>query len=206
MRRLVWICSLIVFVHALGACTSDLPRANVDQAVGAGSPEDTVNSEPAVQEPKFSRAPFDPSWVVEVNGFGPVRIDMSIREVMRALNDAVNIPAVPGGCDYVFPRGWPDGVSVMVVDGHVARVEVSEQGIETAAGAKVGMSEREIRELYPGQVEVQPHKYTDGHYLIVTPRGETSAGYRIIFETDGAVVENYRAGRLPEVEWVEGCS
>jgi hypothetical protein len=33
-----------------------------------------------------------------------------------------------------------------------------------------------------------------------------SAGKEIVFETDGKRVTMFRAGRLPEVEWVEGCS
>jgi hypothetical protein len=27
-----------------------------------------------------------------------------------------------------------------------------------------------------------------------------------VFETDGQRVTNYRVGRKPEVQWVEGCS
>jgi hypothetical protein len=33
-----------------------------------------------------------------------------------------------------------------------------------------------------------------------------SAGKAIVFETNGKTVTNFRAGRLPEVKWVEGCS
>lgn len=45
-----------------------------------------------------------------------------------------------------------------------------------------------------------------GKYLIATPAASADAGFRIVFETDGASVLKYRAGRLPEVEWVEGCA
>lgn len=151
-------------------------------------------------------APFDPAWPAEAGGFGPVRVGMSVKALQQALGEAVSVPEPVDGCDYVFPRGWPEGIGVMIVDGHVARVEVSRREIGTAAGAKVGTGEQEIRDLYPGQVELRPHKYTDGHYLIVTPRDQHGARYRIIFETDGGVVENFRAGALPAVEWVEGCA
>jgi hypothetical protein len=40
-----------------------------------------------------------------------------------------------------------------------------------------------------------------GHSLVFTPDPQ----HRIIFETDGKVVTRYRAGRMPEVEWVEKC-
>lgn len=60
--------------------------------------------------------------------------------------------------------------------------------------------------MYPGRVEVQPHKYTgpEGHYLSVSVPSDTLL--RIIFETDGRVVTRYRAGRRPAVEYVEGRS
>jgi hypothetical protein len=32
-----------------------------------------------------------------------------------------------------------------------------------------------------------------------------SAGKALVFETDGKHVTMFRAGRLPEVKWVEGC-
>jgi len=38
----------------------------------------------------------------------------------------------------------------------------------------------------------------------VTP-SSANATYRIIFETDGKRVVNYRAGLKPQVENVEGC-
>ena len=67
------------------------------------------------------------------------------------------------------------------------------------------MTELEIKTLFPDQIEVQLHKYVDGgHYLVFVPRDP--ADHRVIFETDGEVVTGYRAGILPEVEWVEGCS
>lgn len=60
--------------------------------------------------------------------------------------------------------------------------------------------------LYPGRVAVRPHKYTDGHYLEVRPTGPDAPTHLIIFETDGSVVERFRGGRRPQVEYVEGCA
>jgi hypothetical protein len=40
----------------------------------------------------------------------------------------------------------------------------------------------------------------------MTVKGDSaSAGKAIVFETDGKRVTMFRAGRMPEVEWVEGC-
>ncbi len=91
----------------------------------------------------------------------------------------------------------------MVEGGKVVRVEVWRGDIATSTGARIADSEATIKTLYPS-VTVSPHKYTPGgHYLTVAPAGAAS---RIIFETDGKKVVNYRAGLRPQVEYVEGCS
>ncbi|HAJ60211.1 MAG TPA: hypothetical protein DCP31_13915 [Cyanobacteria bacterium UBA8543] len=79
--------------------------------------------------------------------------------------------------------------------------------VSTVRGARIGDTESKIKSLYPGQIRVTRHHYqSNGHYLIFTPKDRSEANYRIIFETDGNRVTNFRAGKLPEVEWVEGCS
>jgi hypothetical protein len=117
------------------------------------------------------------------------------------------VPSSPDGsaCSYATLDGWPAGIGVMVDAGKVVRVEIRRGNFATSTGARIGDTEEKIESLYPGQVTVSPHKYTDGHYLTVTPTGDDSAN-RIVFETDGRNVVNYRAGVRPQVEYVEGCS
>lgn len=107
---------------------------------------------------------------------------------------------------YATADSLPGGVRVMVEQGKVARVEVFEGSVQTAKGARIGDTEERIKRLYPNQVTVMPHKYTDGHYLAVVPTATADSAYRIIFETDGRRVLRYRAGTRPQVEYVEGCS
>ncbi|HEX6048642.1 MAG TPA: hypothetical protein VFZ21_05215, partial [Gemmatimonadaceae bacterium] len=110
------------------------------------------------------------------------------------------------GCDHVNPATMPDGILLMVIDDTVARVEVDSAGIPTGEGAQVGDSESRVLELYGARARIEPHKYTypDGHYVVVTPPGDTL--HRIIFETFKGRVTTYRAGRVPAVQLVEGCS
>ena len=94
----------------------------------------------------------------------------------------------------------------MVEGGSVARVEVdSGSAVPTAEGARVGDSEKRIRDLYGNRVTLSPHKYTDGHYLTVRSAAPSESSYRVVFETDGKRVLRFRAGRTPPVEYVEGC-
>ena len=91
----------------------------------------------------------------------------------------------------------------MVNNGVIARFDVSETGYATDIGAKVGDTEDEIKRLYERMFKVSPHKYVDGHYITIEMKG---GKYGIIFETDGKHVTSFRAGRFPEVGYIEGCS
>jgi hypothetical protein len=93
----------------------------------------------------------------------------------------------------------------MVEGGSIARVEVVSGTTATTEGARVGDSEDRIQQLYPGRVVTTPHKYTSGHYLTVKPIDAADSLNRLVFETDGHRVTEYRAGRLPQVEYVERC-
>ena len=144
---------------------------------------------------------------VDPKGFGPVRVGMSTAQAANALGAELKLlgPEMQP-CHYVQATGHP-GIAFMVIDGRIARVDVRpDSPIRTAEGAAVGDSEERIHSLYPGRVEVQPHKYVDGHYLIVRPQAPADTVYRIIFDTDGKKVTGIKAGRMPEVRWVEGCS
>jgi len=77
----------------------------------------------------------------------------------------------------------------------------------TASGARVGMSEAEVRRRYGPAMRVEPHPYTgpEGHYLIYRARGEP---YGLIVETN---YETGRAGSIRVGLWryvqlIEGCS
>ena len=142
------------------------------------------------------------------DGLGQIQIGMN-------LDDAVNMgllnenPSMKTECDFVFPAvgaGIPDGVSVMVVKGKVARIDVDTGAVTTEDGVKVGDSEDKVQSVYDGDVQVEPHKYIEGGHYMTVMGDSASAGNAIVFETDGKRVTSFRAGRLPEVKWVEGCS
>lgn len=43
-------------------------------------------------------------------------------------------------------------------------------------------------------------------YLTLVPTGADDADFQLIFETDGSKVTRFRAGKAPEVAFVEGCT
>ena len=147
------------------------------------------------------------AWTVTAHGYGPIRSGMTLAEAAAAGGRPFGEPQMGSEeCDYFLfaDDSLRGSAHFMVINGQIARVDVNDTSIATAEGARIGDSEQRIQELYPGRVTVQPHKYSDGHYLVVTSIADS--GFRIIFATDGQKVTTYRAGRMPEVQYVEGCS
>jgi len=142
-------------------------------------------------------------WVVSDAGAGPVGIGMR-SDNLRGLIDTIG---TLGECVYARPiaavaTGFNrEDLLVMLVDGIVVRVDVIGPSLPTSAGIRVGDTDARVKEIYPG-LAVQPHKYTDGHYLIVYAEHDR----RLIFESQAGKVTRYRAGMVPQVDWVEGCS
>jgi hypothetical protein len=161
-----------------------------------------------------SRTPEEPPVVdsgalrVTLYGIGPVRAGMSVAEASAALGVPLELPesARAAECEYVRLSGRADGVLLMVENLRIARVDVRSGATETEEGARIGDSDERIRGLYAGRVTASLHKYTEGQYLTVTPASPADSAFRLVFETEGGRVTRYRSGKLPQVEYVEGCS
>lgn len=140
-------------------------------------------------------------------GLGQIQIGMTLGEAvnMGLLNER---PDIKSECDFVYPAvgaGIPFGVGVMVVKGKVARIDVDTGSVTTEDGVKIGDTEDRVKSVYGDELRVKPHKYIEGGHYMTVKGDSASAGKAIVFETDGKRVTMFRAGRIPEVEWVEGC-
>jgi hypothetical protein len=143
---------------------------------------------------------------VEIDGVGSVKIGMTLAEVEKMGGKLFfDHPEEPVNlCTFARFKSEPD-LGFMLMRRVIVRVDVFEGTIKTAEGAGIGMSEDEVKRLYANaKVEVSKHAYVDGHYFEVTMPG--FANLRYIFETDGKKVTAFRAGRLPEVGYIEGCA
>jgi len=147
------------------------------------------------------------AYRITPEGFGPLRAGLSVAEAASAVGGTLTLaPDASPDCSYAEWGSAPAGVRVMVERDTVVRVEVKEGGVSTAEGARIGDNEGRINSLYTGRVFIRPHKYTTGKYMIAMPPAGADTMFRIVFETDGAKVTEFRSGRMPAVEYVEGCS
>jgi hypothetical protein len=207
------ILALLVFV-SLSACvvSEKADTKPADSTIAVAPAPASVTPDTVIAPAAPTAAPVEPAppttnaWTINSAGLGPLRVGMTVAELKSAFGDSLVIPAKLAECDYIRPKNGPMGVAFMTDKDKLARVDVRDNSsIRTAAGAGIGDTEDRIKSLYPAQVTVQPHKYTDGHYLVVKPTG-APADERIVFETDGKKVTQFRSGRTPAVEYVEGCS
>jgi len=181
---------------ALAACQPKTDAAKTESAVMA----------PSAQPVGIGDAP---AWMLSEFGYGPIVAGMtytaandSLKGALKAAKDA-NLSE----CDYVKWQGGPAGLGIMVLEGKIARVDVGDStNIATESGAKVGDTEERIKTIYGARVKVTDHKYEDGHYLTIRSAIPTDTLHFIIFETSKGIVTRMRAGAMPGVEYVEGCS
>lgn len=180
---------------AVAGCGSDVRTADTTRIAAPGVATSPVH------------VPDTSDWRVSVRGIGPLEAGMSPARAYEVLHLVPPPPADTAwtSCDYVALGSLPAGVRVMVEDGRIARIDVRDTVVSTQEGARVGDSEARIRQLYADRLEIQPHKYTDGHYLVVRSPVPADSSFRLVFETDGKRVLEYRAGRLPPVQYVERC-
>jgi hypothetical protein len=146
-------------------------------------------------------APWDAP--LTLHGIGALRIGTPVAALRRMGATGENYPDPDVDCSYWRAPRWP-GLMMMVSGGRVVRIETEDRRYRTASGARVGMTEAEIRRVYP-RMRVEPHPYTgpQGHYLIYRARGEP---YGLIVETDGRRATQVRVGTWEAVQLIEGCS
>jgi hypothetical protein len=147
----------------------------------------------------------DTVWKVRPDGIGPIKVGMSLAALNRKLHASFEPPkdADELACYYVEPTGYP-GLGVMLLDGHVARVDVDGSSISTTDGIRNGVSESHVRAVYGKALKVSPNEYDpEERYLtFMSPDGQ----YGIRFETDHGEVARYYAGQAKAIAFVEGCS
>ena len=150
------------------------------------------------------------SDTVTTGGLGPVRIGMNPQEANIAAGYGLALDNfVDDICYYLSTEPVLNDVGFMVSEGTISRVDVfAGSDVTTRSGAKIGMTESQIVGLFGDRIETRSHPYVSGgKYLVFVPVDAEDLNFRVIFETStSGVVTSYRAGRLPEVNWIEGCA
>lgn len=202
-------CVLLLCVIAAG-CGRD---AGGSGPISSGTPSnDTVRTafvRPVVPTPLVSKATHLAvarriTGPLMVQGVGPLHPGMSLAHAVRAMDGDFWTRDHSLTCSY-FQSARAPGMRFLFLNRRLARIEVNAGAMATVDGVKIGATEDEVQAAYPGRVTLTTDRFTDAHYLTVTPSDPDDSAFRMVFETDGNRVTRFRTGIRFAVEWVDGC-
>lgn len=197
----------------LAACSPDRAPASSETAAAAPSTASTADatrhSLPEAGEASgtpVSNTPDGSDAQARFDGYGEVKLGAAPDAMQAAWGGQLKrLGGAEDTCYFMIPK-WvkaPAEFAFMIEAGAFVRYSTESAKFTAPGGGKVGMTTAEILALYPGRVQQQPHKYTDGQYLRIK---DTSSDHALVFETDAGKVMEWRVGSPPQVDYVEGCS
>jgi hypothetical protein len=204
MRRAVLAAAILM---SLAACSDQTAQQPASEAPAVTSP-------PAAQTP----TPVEPATqtnALTAEGWGPLKIGMTMDQITTALGPDANPDAVGGAdtgqCEQFRPSRAPEGMLLMVEEGRLTRISLSRNSpVKTDRGLGLGATPAEVTSAYGPQVRAEPHKYQDppAQYLTVWSKGDPGApnarGIRYELDSSGKVAQIHAGG--PSIQYVEGCS
>ncbi|OAX59996.1 hypothetical protein [Xanthomonas graminis] len=142
------------------------------------------------------------------DGYGDLRLGMSAAQARAAWGGELDgQPGAAGGCHVLKPR-WAKGSAdfgLMFEADKLVRYDVRTAKETAPGGGKVGMDLAQLRALYAGRVQEQPHKYIEGGKVLRIAGANAQSGV-LVFETDAAgKATAWRVGLPPQVDYVEAC-
>jgi len=170
-------------------------------------------------------------------GLGPIRIGMTVSQVKKlgfklTTSGALDNEEERFSCHYLDSAPAYPGIALMMNEDRLVRIDVSSVDVsqgskpgqklgawQSLSGARIGMSEQEVRDIYGDWMKKSGHPYLDeaGSYLTLT---SSDGKFAMTFETAvkdiGAAaseskstpkyVTDFRAGLAGAVGYIEGCS
>jgi hypothetical protein len=157
--------------------------------------------------------------VLTAEGYGPLRIGMTLAEVEAAMG-ADSDPAADGGpepesCDQFRPARAPEGLLAMIEDGRLTRISLHDGSkVATDKGLRIGATRAEVKAAHGPELRSEPHEYEspEGEYLTIWTRedrgphglaGPEARGIRYEVGATGRVDIIHGGG--PSIQLVEGC-
>lgn len=107
----------------------------------------------------------------------------------------------PNLCFEMFAGEPVQGVSFLVENAKVGRVDVISEGPKTADGFGVGTQAAAIRAKYGAQLSEAPNKYEPEVIELSVMQGAA----KFVFEIQDDAVRAFRAGLPPTIDYVEHC-
>lgn len=203
--------STILALLLLAGCSGAEKDAAPEAPLQNGS---EVVATPVVEAP----APEAKATALTAEGWGPLRIGMTLEDINAALGPDSEPEAVgganPAQCDQFRPERAPRGMLVMVEDGRLTRISlIRDAAIRTDRGIGLGDPIGAVQKAYGTAASTSPHKYGDAPAAYVTAWTKGVTGDEVAPSARGIVYEIDGSGNVgmihaggPSIRYVEGCS
>ena len=147
-----------------------------------------------------------PSLVLTPTGLGPITIGMTPAKIAAGAKakfaPQTGTRFTNSECEYGKVAG-NSGAAFMLAKGKLVRIDVSSGNVRTPQGIGIGDAVAKVKQAYRGRYTSSPGKYVPKNTEFDIASGGNA---RLVIITDGKRVTALRAGRIPEVYLVEGCS
>ena len=209
---------LVVFVHLLGTCGRSEKDAPITSSTTTSTAPTTTSTSTSTTT-TISQSTIDTLPPVEGIGTPTLGYTSSITTVgldtvhfgmtAAAAQKAAGTPFTPkspvGDCYMATPNKAPEGITFWIVDGTVERVDIDTPEITTRSGAGIGNTEDRIMGMFGDRMQISPMPDGSGNLLAFVPRDEADKEYRVMFQSDGKHVVRLWSGKLPWVQYLDGC-
>lgn len=163
--------------------------------------EDEAEDEEPPLEPTLDR-----SSSLSTVGLDEVTFGLTVNEATQLAGTPFINCGLVTDCYRVIPEFAPEGISFVVDEGTIERVDiVGNSPITTRSGAGIGTTDEELTALFGERLE-RVDLGGGQMDVIFVPQDENDQEFRVAFTTVDGVVETMRSGRMPLVLEPDPCA
>lgn len=177
-----------------------------DNGTEGGEGEGEDDGDDDGEEPPPLAPTLDASSSLSTVGLDEVTFGLTVNEAAAASGTRYLNCGPVTDCYRVIPEIAPDGISFVVLEGTIERVDIlGNSPITTRSGAGIGTTDEELDALFGERLERVD--LGGGHVdVIFVPQDENDQEFRVAFTTVDGVVETMRSGRVPLVLEADPCA
>jgi hypothetical protein len=123
------------------------------------------------------------SGVLDFEGFGPVRVGMTLPEASAAAKARIESEGAGphSECEYAAPISGPGGIGFTLVNKRIAEISIQNEAFATSTGIRVGDPERKVVETYKGKEFVGKKSVDSPRRLILVSKSASGAKVEMTF-------------------------
>lgn len=187
-----------------GAAAETTAADTTAAAAGPGTTEAPVTTVAPPDADEYGPPQLSASSPVSTAGLGAVTFGLTVAQAQQAAGTAMIAQGAESDCYRVVAHRGPDGVTFLVHEGTIERVDIDSGPVTTRSGVGVGTAESKVIDLFGDKIQRQsrPDGSTD---LVFVPVDAGDRNYRVVFNVAAGSVRSFKSGKIPMVLTETGC-